>query len=141
MQAESCRRPLTESRWPKLWQSGFFVLRTKRNQTDLLTAQLDFEFVARLQLQGVGPIGTDIRELARVLLTASNTRRDGNTDRDFARDVFRFTGPSVLPILHEALRSEDRVIRAARVLPVASKLTTWSGTPPMPVCNTAPSSM
>lgn len=56
-------------------------------------------------------------ELARLLLNeARNTRTGGSTNRDFARDVFRFTGPEALPILHEALKSEDRVVRANAAL-------------------------
>ena len=56
-------------------------------------------------------------DLARILLSADDTRDAGGvTNRDFARDVFRFTGGEVLPILHETLKSDDRILRANAAL-------------------------
>ena len=55
-------------------------------------------------------------DIAKILLAAKDTRTGGTTDRDFARDVFLFTGPGVLPVLHEALKSKDRVVRANAAL-------------------------
>ncbi len=60
-------------------------------------------------------LGAAVRErpeLVQVLLGADDTRRGGQTNRDFARQVFQFAGDKVLPLLHEALDSPDRVIRA-----------------------------
>ncbi|MEM7012581.1 MAG: HEAT repeat domain-containing protein, partial [Verrucomicrobiota bacterium] len=55
--------------------------------------------------------------LAKLLLTdANDTRKGGQTNRDFARDVFRFADASLLPVVHEALKSDNRVIRANAAL-------------------------
>lgn len=54
--------------------------------------------------------------LAKLLLTANDTRKGGQTNRDFMRDVFRFADASLLPVVHEALKSEDRIIRANAAL-------------------------
>lgn len=48
-----------------------------------------------------------------VLLKARDDRREGHYQRrDFARDVFQATGKVLLPKLHAALKSDDRVIRS-----------------------------
>src|SRR5262249_46325417 len=46
------------------------------------------------------------------LLKASNFQGGGNTDHDFSREVFRFAGPRMLPLLHQSLQSDQRIIRA-----------------------------
>lgn len=72
---------------------------------------------AEKTLPGIGAAIKAKPELANTLLGANDTRNaGGTTNRDFAREVFRFTGRGVLPILHEALQSEDRVIRANAAL-------------------------
>ena len=47
-----------------------------------------------------------------VLLKARDAERHDQRQRDFARDVFRFAGAVMLPRLHAALKSEDRVVRS-----------------------------
>jgi HEAT repeat protein len=51
-------------------------------------------------------------EAASRLLTAYDNRTGGNSSRDFAEHVFRFAGKEMLPILHKALASDDRVVRS-----------------------------
>ena len=67
-------------------------------------------------LEKLGAAVSSQPELARVLLTAKDTRKNQHTDREMARDIFQFTGPAVLPILHEALKSDDRIVRANAAL-------------------------
>lgn len=52
-----------------------------------------------------------------VLLKARVTRRQGTSLHEFVRNVFLHVGPAALPMLHKALRSDDRIVRsnAARV--------------------------
>jgi hypothetical protein len=60
-------------------------------------------------------LGTSLKahpEAAEVLLGATNDRYN-TTDRiGFARDVFGAAGKEMLPILHKALKSPDRVVRS-----------------------------
>lgn len=49
---------------------------------------------------------------AQILLAANDQRTGGNTNCDYCRNVFRFAGKEMLPILHQALTSQDRVIRS-----------------------------
>jgi len=61
------------------------------------------------------PLGESLRrhpEAADILLRAADTRPPDLSNRDFARHVFRFAGKEMLPILHKALASNDRVIRS-----------------------------
>ena len=53
-------------------------------------------------------------EAAGVLLAAYDAHQPvrRNFAPDFARDVFRFAGPTMLPLLYEALQSRDRVVRS-----------------------------
>ncbi|NNE92479.1 MAG: HEAT repeat domain-containing protein, partial [Verrucomicrobiales bacterium] len=60
-------------------------------------------------------------DLARLILTgAKNTHTGGSTNRDFMRDVFRYTGPEMKPFVLEALQSKDRIIRANGALAVGA---------------------
>ena len=57
------------------------------------------------------PLGESLRrhpEAAGILLGAAS---DDVMKADFVRDVFRFAGKPMLPILHQALSSDDRVVR------------------------------
>ena len=47
-----------------------------------------------------------------ILLKVRDAERHDQRQRDFARDVFRFAGAAMLPRLHAALKSEDRVVRS-----------------------------
>jgi HEAT repeat protein/predicted negative regulator of RcsB-dependent stress response len=49
---------------------------------------------------------------ASLLLKAYDEKRYETGQRDFARDVFRFAGKPLLPVLHQALASPDRVVRS-----------------------------
>ena len=51
-------------------------------------------------------------QAAQLLLTANDPRTGGVSNRDFARHIFRFAGKEMLPVLHEALASKDRVVRS-----------------------------
>jgi hypothetical protein len=57
------------------------------------------------------PLGESLRrhpEAAEILL---GTAADDMIKASFVRDVFRFAGKPMLPILHQALSSDDRVVR------------------------------
>ena len=47
-----------------------------------------------------------------ILLKVRDATSYDQRQRDFARDVFRMAGPDVLPQLHAALKSDDRVVRS-----------------------------
>jgi HEAT repeat protein len=47
-----------------------------------------------------------------ILLKVRDATKYDPLQRDFARDVFRMAGPDVLPQLHAALKSDDRVVRS-----------------------------
>jgi HEAT repeat protein len=51
-------------------------------------------------------------EAAKILLAARDSQRYETSRRDFARDVFRCAGKEILPVLHQALKSLDRVVRS-----------------------------
>lgn len=51
-------------------------------------------------------------EVFDVLLRVYDGDRHSHLRRDFVQEVFRGTGTQILPLLHEALRSRDRVIRS-----------------------------
>jgi HEAT repeat protein len=60
-------------------------------------------------------LGASLRrhpEAAPLLLKAYDGKPGENSQRDFARDVFRFAGKPLLPVLHQALASPDRIVRS-----------------------------
>lgn len=51
-------------------------------------------------------------KVAATLLKANHKKHQHPNDREFARHTFRLAGDAILPVLHEALRSTDRVVRS-----------------------------
>ncbi len=60
-------------------------------------------------------LGASLRrhpEVAPSLLLAYDGEGGGSSVCDFSQHVFRFAGEAMLPVLHEALQSDDRVVRS-----------------------------
>lgn len=51
-------------------------------------------------------------EAAKILLTAYDDESSSPIRREFSRNVFRFAGPEMLPLLYGELQSKDRVVRS-----------------------------
>ncbi|MEA3208072.1 MAG: hypothetical protein QOE70_1129 [Chthoniobacter sp.] len=60
-------------------------------------------------------LGASLRrhpEAAQLLLRAHDLARHDTAQRDFAQHVFRAAGKPLLPVLHKALGSDDRIVRS-----------------------------
>lgn len=51
-------------------------------------------------------------EASKILLTAYDDEPYNTIRREFSRNVFRFAGPTMLPMLYNELKNKDRVVRS-----------------------------